>query len=433
MKIKKLELYNLRGIQELNLDLTKADRLVVFVGINGAGKSSVLYGIRVLLSHFFARLRRPDRSTGLSLSDDDARNQAAVCSGAVVMTEAHTDIGWAIAKHPRGKPGWDCKKSDFSDLSKGLAKNYPVPQDAKALPIAVHYGVGRIAEDVKRIRERHDFSMLEVSGQGLDADPKTNFRRFFEWFRDREDKENEEAREVVEAGTMSLAEGRTPWRTDRQLQAVRQAIENFTGFKKLRIRRKPDQRMTLEKNGHELAVNRLSDGERCLLALVGDLAARLAICNPQADAPLTGEGIVLLDEAELHLHPSLQRDLLPRLLETFRGCQFIVTTHSPQVLSRVTREQMFLLEDGKMCGTDHAYGRDIHTILTRLMGVPPRPMETQDRLDECARLMDQDKFVEAETSLAVLEKQLGQDDPDVIGLHASLSFLRGAKASGQMD
>lgn len=76
----------------------------------------------------------------------------------------------------------------------------------------------------------------------------------------------------------------------------------------------------------------MSDGEKCTIALFGDLARRMALANPNKDNPLDGEGIVLIDEIELHLHPLWQRRILNVLKKVFPNIQFIVSTHSPQVL-----------------------------------------------------------------------------------------------------
>lgn len=72
-----------------------------------------------------------------------------------------------------------------------------------------------------------------------------------------------------------------------------------------------------------------------MLALTGDLVRRLAIANPALSNPLKGAAIVLIDEIDLHLHPQWQRAVIPRLEKTFPHCQFIVSTHSPQVISEV--------------------------------------------------------------------------------------------------
>ncbi|WP_436718331.1 AAA family ATPase [Escherichia coli] len=125
---------------------------------------------------------------------------------------------------------------------------------------------------------------------------------------------------------------------DRQLTAVRTAISRFMpGFSNLRVRRKPRLHMSIDKNGQTLNVLQLSQGEKSLMALVGDIARRLAMMNPMLENPLNGEGIILIDEVDMHLHPTWQRTIIQRLTTTFPHCQFVLTTHSPLVISVLTR------------------------------------------------------------------------------------------------
>ena len=104
------------------------------------------------------------------------------------------------------------------------------------------------------------------------------------------------------------------FRPDRELDAVRNAIYKFMPeFNKIRVRRNPLQ-MVVEKKGEQLAVNQLSDGEKTYIALVGDLCRRLVLANPTLENPLEGEGIVLIDELDLHLHPQWQTEITTRLM-----------------------------------------------------------------------------------------------------------------------
>jgi predicted ATP-binding protein involved in virulence len=122
-------------------------------------------------------------------------------------------------------------------------------------------------------------SPLAIYGESLDT--KTNFSSFFEWFKEREDYENEQRLETDEA-----------WR-DPELNAVRYGITELTGFTDLRMRRNP-LRLEVSKGQQRLNVSQLSDGEKCMLAMVGDLARRLAIANPALNNPLEGRGERLL-------------------------------------------------------------------------------------------------------------------------------------------
>lgn len=193
------------------------------------------------------------------------------------------------------------------------------------------------------------------------------------------------------------------------------------GFSDFRIERDAPLRMVCTKQGQELRVDQLSDGEKCPLALIGDLARRLAIANPGAKEPLHGDGIVLIDEIDLHLHPSWQRRVIGWLETTFPNCQLIVSTHSPQVLSSVRPDQnVFLLredgENGVVAEKVTAFGRDTNTILRDLMGVSKRPEEIAERLAACYSLIDEGRLSEAAAKRDELEGLVGPDDPDVIGV-----------------
>lgn len=198
-----------------------------------------------------------------------------------------------------------------------------------------------------KIKERHNF--LQLDGYDNALNQGIDFRRFFEWFRNREDAENESGlpqdvldklstkidldNAVLNALTALMTSSR-----DRQLTAVRTAISRFMpGFSNLRVRRKPRLHMSIDKNGQTLNVLQLSQGEKSLMALVGDIARRLAMMNPMLENPLNGEGIILIDEVDMHLHPTWQRTIIQRLTTTFPHCQFVLTTHSPLVISVLTR------------------------------------------------------------------------------------------------
>ena len=231
-----------------------------------------------------------------------------------------------------------------------------------------------------------------------------NFRVFFEWFRDREDLENE--RRIEDSRFR-----------DRQLHAVRTAIERFLpGFHGLKVRRGP-LRMVLDKSGEELRVDQLSDGEKCTLAMVGDLARRMAIANPVREDPLDGAGIVLIDEVDLHLHPSWQRHVVSALEETFPHCQFLVSTHSPQTISHVAPERIWLLKRTTSGVTAsrpaESFGQTAGRILEDIMDVPERPQEIKERLSDLFLAIQDDELAIAKQLLSGLTSTLGSD-PDLV-------------------
>jgi predicted ATP-binding protein involved in virulence len=397
MRVEKLELTNFRGLSRLSLEF--ASRTTVLVGTNGVGKTAILDAMAVLLSRLVPDvLGRESVARSFSPLDIENGRDSLECDISVRMGQQVAGWGVGVSRMRSQGRNEEQLQQARESVIRALEGN-----SQASVPLMVFYPTNRAVLDIPlRIRTPHNFDQLDAYDDALTGG-ESNFRLFFEWFRDREDLENE--------SRLTSPEYRDP-----HLQAVRQAIERVTVFRDLRVRRQP-LRMTLEKQGEELVVNQLSDGEKCLLALAADLARRLAIANPALSNPLEGEGLVLIDEIELHLHPAWQRMIIPRLEEAFPHCQFIVSTHSPQVISEVRPEGVVLLErrPGEGIIALHAsasYGRDSNRILEDLMDVPERPGRIKEKLREYFRLIDTNALEEARRMRQELEQEIGRDEPE---------------------
>lgn len=239
------------------------------------------------------------------------------------------------------------------------------------------------------------------------------FRSLFQWFKAREDVENE-LRIVQRSFEIE----------DPQLAAVRRAVAAMLpGFSGLRIQRDP-LHMVIRKGETLLHLDQLSDGEKLLLTLAADLARRLAITYAGQGDPLQGEAVVLIDEIELHLHPDWQRRVLGALRHTFPSCQFIVTTHSPQVLSEVPNDAVVLVKDFQFFHpAAPTEGRDSNSILWEAFGVPPRPQEVATEIDAISNLLDDNKLDEVRARLDKLARAVTERDPDVNRLRGLLDVV----------
>jgi predicted ATP-binding protein involved in virulence len=410
MKVHRLEMTSFRGFRELTLEFNEA--LTVLVGVNGAGKTSVLRCLAVLLSQVSSGILSRT-GHGRRFSEADILNGAPYTQNTLEASFGDTRVKWSLALVRKGYPPQ--VSSSLSSLREIVTRVQE--ENARGqyrLPLAIYYPVNRAPDIPYRVRTHHDFSPLSAYDEAL-VGGGWNFRLFFEWFRDREDLENERR----------LQSGGEAWR-DPQLRVVRTAIERLMpGFSDLRVQRAP-QRMTVRKEGVLLELDQLSDGEKCLLALVGDLGRRLALANPLLADPLSAEAVVMIDEIELHLHPGWQRMVVEALRRTFPHCQFILTTHSPQVLSQVPAESVILLDHFQRvplpAGT---LGRDSNSILAEVMGVPERPQATAERIHAISRMIDKGELPAARQALDELAKQLGAHDSEVVRLRALIEFLGG--------
>ena len=411
MKITKLELSHFRGAQSLNLDLH--ERLNVLVGVNGSGKSSVLDAVAILLSWMVSTIKHAGTS-GRHISEIDIQNGKSTANLDVTCKFRGQYFSWNLAKTREGYSKGDVTSVfiALSEVAKKLQAEITENDEKVNLPLMAYYPVNRAVLDIPlRIRGKHRFGLLTAYDEALAGG--VSFRQFFEWFREREDLENEIRRDRQ----MLFREIKAPF-PDPQLETVRQALAKLMpDFKNLTVRRNP-LRMEVEKNGKPLSVNQLSDGEKCLMAMVGDLARRMAIANPDRSNPLDGEGIILIDEIDLHLHPKWQRMIIPRLTDTFPNCQFIVSTHSPHVMTHVKPEHLFMLRETEQgIVAEHpaeSYGKNVDRILEDLMGLKTtRPDPVDNRLTLLYQEIEKGHLSEARQIITEMIDEIG-DDHDLV-------------------
>jgi predicted ATP-binding protein involved in virulence len=440
MKIKQVRIQDFRGIEDLSLDFG-SDNINVIIGVNGVGKSSVIDCLCLLLSEYVKKLREvfkerklqqsPENENSYITSDNRSVSIGGVSSGTIIISgnnnislksknevddikngsifstlkilidHNHKHFEWSRSIERSADKSF--KTSDQIGLVNLINEIVPSYAPDFSIPLVLCYLVNRAVLDISLdMSNTSSFTQLKAFDDSLTG-AQAGFDEFFRWFRSLEDLENEERRDAAEY-------------RDHRLEAVRKALPKFMPeFTNLRIRRSP-LRMTVFKKDQELVINQLSDGEKCLLAMVSDLARRLAIANPGLADPLQGEGIILIDEIELHFHPQWQRGILPTLSATFPNCQFIVSTHSPQIVSDVQPNAVYLLQQTPQGLTAaHAvssYGRDSNQILEDLMGVPDRPLHIKSRLQQLFRLIDDGNLDAAQELKEQLEQQIGLDEPE---------------------
>ena len=386
IKIRSLHLENYRGFTDTTIEF--GDHITCIAGINGAGKSSVLCALsRVLESLYTSFPKEP------FIKSTDINKNAKDKEAKIELSLLLDDENCIRQINSKGITFFEDKS--FTDYKK--SHNF----------IISYYSVNRSELDVDvSVDQEKDLSdKKEAMTNAFNS--VTHYKEFFQWFRDREDRENAIKLEKYENGdTKTIFE-------DIELKAVRNAISVLTpDFSKMKID-KNRQSVLITKGNTSIDFSTLSDGEKGVITLFGDIARRLAIANETLENPLEGNGIILIDEIDLHLHPSWQRKICHALVKTFPNCQFVITTHSPQILGELKTNEIWLLNDFNVYRPDSSFGLTSNQILDEVMDVIDgdfslsRDSTIAKKLQDLNLAMETEKFADAKKIIAELEETTG--------------------------
>ncbi len=388
MKVKKINIENIGRFKNLDIRFTNDDDIInhiILIGNNGSGKTTIMESIALSLSWFVSRIKS-EKGNGTQINEIKVSNNSNFGNIKIEINDNSQEYKWTISKAKKGKKNDSPTNLDELNKLADIYRESYSNDNNYSFPLLTYYDANRGVLDIPlRIRTKHNFEQLN----GYDNSLKgiVDYRTFFEWFREKEDIENEEKVNLLKKiGHNSNIDNSfiadLNKISDVQLNSVRIALTTFLPeFENIRVERKPRIHLAVDKNGEHLNLEQLSQGEKLTMAMVGDIARRLAILNPSLENPLLGEGIVLIDEAELHMHPKWQRSFIYRLNKTFPNCQFIYTTHSPLLVSDFKDILSYSLSDGELIPLNQLFGLDVNQVLLDAMDTDVRNSEIQDLVD----------------------------------------------------
>jgi predicted ATP-binding protein involved in virulence len=352
MHIKHITVKNFRCFEHLEFDLNPD--VNIFVGNNGSGKSAVLDAIAAAIYYYLTKLQIttairflfsvPIFQSDFSVTTKD--NQEKKQIELAVLTKDFP--AWSIVYN---KPSTGDDEQRLT-LPESFISSKKVSSELKnkfvslksdptsELCVIAYYKSDRSLKNSLNLKtiSNQSFNRFDSLNNSLDA--TANFTDLINWFFVHE---FQELREGKNQGDINYE---LP-----NLKQVRNAVKTII---------RPEARVyctqttsvklmvewTMETGEkRELTLNQLSAGYRNMLALVMDFARRLAQANPHLENPLEAEAILMIDELDLHLHPTWQQKIIPDLRKVFPNTQIIATTHSPEIVTTVDRNQVWILED----------------------------------------------------------------------------------------
>lgn len=340
MRVDRLVVRNFRCFQERAFHFHP--EFNVLIGDNGSGKTAILEALAVSAGSWFLgvrgqgsrHIRRPDVRLSAQKHGDETSFEeqypVEICSEGMVSGES---LDWRrTLMGPEGRTTY----GDALGIKKlGSKADVQVRNgETVVLPVIAYYGTGRLwlqprDTATKRLGgTKRELSRFE--GYRDSIDDRVSSRELTRWMERQDRLAYQEKRES------------NLYRVVREVMSkfVEDATDVVFDNRRLEV-------IVFFENSEPQPFSHLSDGQRNMLALAGDLAMRMARLNPHLGQQTLQEtpGIALIDELDLHLHPTWQRHVVQDLRNTFPKVQFITTSHSPFIVQTLGEGQLLSLDE----------------------------------------------------------------------------------------
>ena len=402
LSITKLRLENYRSFKMLEIDFHP--QLTVLIAANGIGKTAILDALAVAFGPYVGAF---DEAVGTHFHANDIRLSRVRVTQSNEMEYAPNGVTLeATGFIPESEPTLELKEERVNAAWKrrlasptkakttikeaGVLIRYGKRQQEAVrqgedvvLPLLAYYGTGRLWQQ-KKLTEAKLPRSSRTLGYTDCLDPASSYKSLTEWFRYWSLNALQAKLAASETSTLY-----TPTEFDHYIHSVADAVNTClapAGWAELHYSFAQETLVARHAQYGTLPVELLSDGIRNMLCMVADIAFRATKLNPQlgAAAAKTTPGVVLIDEVDTHLHPEWQQSVLGSLTQAFPQVQFIVTTHSPQILSSVDMRSIRVLhhiispETAQHATvvrhvTQQTRGVSSADVLAQIMGIDPIP------------------------------------------------------------
>ena len=392
MHIQQITIKNFRCFEDLTVKLNPD--VNIFVGNNGSGKSAVLDAISAAMYPYISQIQRianqnedksPIFKSDLSVQKNNLKQknkritpefQASV-KGFPEWVIKYNDIfsredGNVFTDENSIGFGADFGSPKLSKLIRSIDDKYKNEREDNRLYLIIYYKENR--NGIIKIKDVFNQSSNKFNAFKNALNASVNFTDLADWFFIRRFHE------------LSIVQktGDTKFELP-DLKQIRKAISTIIAPNAtVDFAQDTSAKLMVEwetETGEkiELSLNQLSSGYRNMLALVMDFARRLAQANPQMENPLEAEAVLMIDELDLHLHPTWQQKIIPDLRKVFPNTQIIATTHSPEIVTTVERHQVKILENYqiKECPTP-TRGRSSSDIVRDVLGLEKLRPDTEE-------------------------------------------------------
>ena len=391
MQINKIRLVNFRGMEDLTVEFSTG--VNVIIGDNGAGKSSLLNGICIALGGLFSDLYIQGINASRQIQDEDIRMTSVLVGDTTEHTEKHFPVTVKVDlilfnEQQRYEVAKENLLSHSIMRTPHLQNNMreAISNPARKLPLLNYQSAERKfvpktqSADVIKLRkpERKEGYKNAFSGT-------SDFSEILDWCTQMDYTEYKLKHEVREYRNFKSI-----------ISKFMRELMNLKTVPRVDYAAAIDQLMFYNGSNGE-AVNILSAGYQNVLCMIMDIARRSVLLNPTMDEFEMLEGVVIIDEIDMHLHPKWQWKILDALKATFPKVQFIVATHSPMIISSAKDAKLIkMITPNEIEYLTSAYGYNISDVVELRQGSTELPQQAKELKDALENSIDGGNFEKAE-------------------------------------
>ena len=369
MYFERTEIQNFKGIEKMNLEFSSGVNLLI--GNNGVGKTTVLEALALSIQTYFSRMNDIAKK---SIKKDDVHftsnlvgdaSQHRVYSNPTVIKSEINLGGLEYSSEISREDETNATRTKYTGKEFAAAGRDLLNSQEAILPVICYFSTSRVVDTQKVSTNAVGKNKLNDRRCGyIDCLNATLDRKALtDWTFKMAMAEYKKGTAVAEYEAFKKAVGIFMQKMN-DLEEI-PLVEYTRDFEDI----------TYAEDGKTMLVNYLSAGYQSLLWMLMEISFRIALLNPELSDYSQAEGIVLIDEIDMHLHPRWQWKILGALHSSFPKVQFIAATHSPIIISSFKDAKLLSIGENGVEELSGAYAYSIDDVVEYKQGSFGIPQE----------------------------------------------------------
>lgn len=426
MFIKEIDIENFRCFNKLHADFDRHFNVVI--GNNGAGKTAFLEAVAATVSAYltgfdgqsYFHINKEDITRNRFLINNVIDEQYSLplklCASGMIAGREFSKDEWTLEL--RNSAGRTSHRGirKITEYVNGIQESIRTGNADVVLPVVSYFSTARLWKTKEKRRSTEHKSFMRQNGYLDCMAIETDLEKLFNYLRTRTLYKIQTGNDTVDL--------------DCVLNAIKESISGefiFGKLKEIWYNLSEDSLEFTKEDGGVLPYSYFSDGFKTVIGLVADIAYRMGILNPNLGDKVLMEtpGIVIIDELDLHLHPRWQSEISGILTRIFPSVQFIVSSHSPSVISSVKKENIIELKYGESSPVRQeyeVYGNDADSILKAVMNADARPRRIVEMFKTADSLLEKGEYEKCREVLQKISSEIGEYDSELNRLRMEVEF-----------